>query len=292
VCGQISWPVTWIEGDSSTAKSLTGTQAYAVARATVTPVEVDGKILGSVFEDEDAKYCYLGNIHSVHSSAPRHEQTRETFEKIEICLAKAGMSISSIVRTWLYVDKILSWYDEFNRVRTEFFNDRGVFDGIVPASTGIGVGNPMDTALIADVFAIKPKDGDVTVREVSSPLQCSAEDYSSSFSRAIETVIADCRTLYVSGTASISPDGKTEHVGDAEKQIALTMAVIQQILESCNMSWADASRAVAYFKSMEDVRLFEKYCAANDLTGLPVVVAHADICRNDLLFEMEVDAIR
>jgi hypothetical protein len=37
--------------------------------------------------------------------------------------------------------------------------------------------------------------------------------------------------------------------------------------------------------------LFERYCQENSLTELPVAIAHANICREELLFELELDAV-
>jgi len=291
-CGTITWPVTWIQSDSTDAHVLTGTQVYAVSGTPVRALDLDGHIVGSTFEDDGAAYCYLGNTYAMDTATPKPEQARKTLEKIGAALSLAGMGMSNVVRTWMYVDNILTWYDDFNRVRTDFFTERGVFEGIVPASTGIGVGNPMGAAVVADVFAIKPKQENVSIREILSPRQCPATDYRSSFSRAVELALPDHRRLYVSGTASIEPKGKTIHVGDTGNQISLTMEVVGDILESRDMSWADTSRAVVYFKNMKDVPLFDAYCKNNHLSTLPVAVAHADICRDDLLFEIEADMVR
>lgn len=69
------------------------------------------------------------------------------------------------------------------------------------------------------------------------------------------------------------------------------MEVVQAILESRGMGWADTSRAIAYFRNIEDAPLLDKYCKENRLPRMPIAVAHGDICRDDLLFEIEVDAV-
>ena len=43
--------------------------------------------------------------------------------------------------------RILDWYGDFNRTRDAFFSSRGIFDGLVPASTGMAGSNPQGTAL-------------------------------------------------------------------------------------------------------------------------------------------------
>lgn len=289
--GDIQWPVTWIEGEGPSRNSLTGTQVYAVSGASVNPIRLDGRVVGSVFEDDDAKYCLVGDLRPAERSGSNAEQARDVFDKMESSLSVAEMDFSHVVRTWLYLNKILSWYEQFNTIRTTFFSQRGVFEGVIPASTGIGAGNCAGAAVVAEALAIKPRKQNVRIQAVPSPLQCPAPNYKSSFSRAVEVVLPDHRRLYVSGTASIEPDGKTAHVGNVEKQIALTMEVMATILQSRLMDWSSVSRAIAYFKEIENAPLFDRYCKANNVPVLPVAVAHGDICRDELLFEIELDAV-
>jgi len=135
-CGRIEWPVTWIEGEGPSKRSLTGTQAYAVSGTCVNSIRLDGRIMGSVFEDDDARYCLLGDLRATSSSGSNIEQARETFEKMELALGHAQMDFSHVVRTWLYINRILAWYDEFNSVRNSFFSQRRVLESTMPASTG------------------------------------------------------------------------------------------------------------------------------------------------------------
>jgi len=62
---------------------------------------------------------------------------------------------------------------------------------------------------VADVLAVAPKTDAVRIKMVDSPLQGAAWAYGSSFSRALEVIVPDCRRLYISGSASITPDGAT-----------------------------------------------------------------------------------
>jgi enamine deaminase RidA (YjgF/YER057c/UK114 family) len=161
---------------------------------------------------------------------------------------------------------------------------------MVPASTGIGVANHAGTAVVADVYAVKPKTDKISIFAVPSPLQCPALDYRSSFSRAVEVDTVDQRLLMISGTASIAPGGETVLMGDTAGQIKRTMEVVDAILKSRDMDWVDTTRAIAYFTSVEDVYLLDEYCDEHGLPDMPVAVAHAEICRPDLLFELELDA--
>lgn len=287
--GPLSWPVTWIEGKGASEPFLTGTQVHAVSGGKIRAIRLGKSVIGNMIEDDDAQYCILGDLRP-DPSLPREVQVENTFRIIEEALEVCGMDFSNVARTWFYLDDINSWYDGFNCVRTDFFNKRGVFDRMVPASTGIGVTNHAGSAVVADVYAIRPKSDSVAVFGVPSPLQCPALDYRSSFSRAVEIDTADQRLLMISGTASIAQGGETVFLDDTAGQIRKTMEVVGPILESREMDWADTTRAIAYFTKVEDAYLLDEYCAEQGLPDMPVAVAHGEICRPDLLFELELDA--
>jgi len=133
----------------------------------------------------------------------------------------------------------------------------------------------------------------VSIAAVTSPLQCPAYDYKSAFSRAVECAepgAGGLRLLTISGTASIAPGGLTAHVGDVDAQIDLTLRVVAAILESRGMSWRDTARAILYFPKIEWMPRWHARRVALGLPELPAVFAHTDICRDDLLFEIELDA--
>lgn len=288
----LNWPLTLLHGDACSGATITGTQFVALSGAELNPVKDGERLVGNWYETADARYCLLGDIRADDLSLSREEQARAVFEKMEILLRQADMEFTDIARTWIYLNDLLEWYDEFNAVRTRFFKERGVFEKTVPASTGIGAGSAMGEAMVCALLAVKPKHDGVKVFAVPSPLQCPAIDYKSSFARAIEIDRPGSRMLAISGTASIEPGGKTVHIGDCEKQIELTMEVVHAILESRGMDWADTARAIAYFKDIDDAPLLEKYCTENHLPEMPVAISHADVCRHDLLFEIELDAVK
>jgi len=287
-----SWPVTWLDGDACDCDCLTSTQVTAVSGVDVEPVMVSGERLGSYYQDEYAEYCYLGNVHADDLSGSNSEHARIAFEKMLSGLKSVGMDFSNAIRMWNYLDDLLNWYDDFNVMRTAFFNENDVFNNIVPAGTGIGAGNPYKAAYVGDLIGVKPKNDEISTFAVPSPLQCPAIDYKSSFSRAIEIDYPDYQYLSVSGTASIEPGGKSVYIDDTAAQIDLTMKVISAILESRGFKWSDTAKAIAYFKDIEEVGLFDKYLSENGITNLPVSISHADICRHDLLFELELDAVK
>ncbi|HRR34617.1 MAG TPA: hypothetical protein P5026_10990 [Kiritimatiellia bacterium] len=252
-----------------------------------------GCTVGVVYRDNFAEYCLLTGVLPPDPAASREAQTTAVFEGIEDALADAGMTFANVARTWLYMDNILDWYDPFNRARDAFFRSRAVYDGLVPASTGIGSANLCGSAITACAIAVKPHvPGAVTVEALPSPLQCAALEYGSSFSRAVEIGTPEYRTLLVSGTASIEPGGATAWVGDVPRQIQLTMDVVEAILASRGMSWRDATRAVMYLKKASYMPEWQAWLRAHRLEDLPLITVEADVCRDDLLVELEVDAVK
>jgi enamine deaminase RidA (YjgF/YER057c/UK114 family) len=285
-------PTTTVLGGSYPAGEWGGVHAQYLLGAEPQPIVVEGRTVGMALTGPYATECWLSGIRPTDPSLPADRQAREAFERMEQALQLVGMDFGHVVRTWLFLDDILAWYADFNRVRTAFFRERGVFDRMVPASTGIGGGNPDGTALVAGVYALKSSDPRVRVEPVPSPLQCPALQYDSSFSRAAEVALPDIRRLLVSGTASISPDGETQHVGDVAAQVARTCEVVEAILVSRGMTWEDVTRATAYVRDIRDAPAFGRYWAATGRPLLPVVIAENVICRDELLFELEVDAVR
>jgi enamine deaminase RidA (YjgF/YER057c/UK114 family) len=289
---KLDWPLTLLHGDACSGTTITGTQFIALSGAELNPVMDGDRLVGNWYDTDDARYCLLGDIRADDLSLGREEQAQVVFEKMESLLRQADMEFTDIARTWLYLNDLLEWYDEFNAVRTRFFKERGTFEKMVPASTGIGAGSAAGEEIVCALLAVKPKHDGVKVFAVPSPLQCPALDYKSSFARAVEIDQPGSRLLTISGTASIEPGGKTVHLDDTEKQIELTMEVVHEILKSRDMDWEDTSRAIAYFKDDSEAYLLEQYCIKNNLPELPVAISHADVCRHDLLFEIELDAVK
>jgi len=284
-------PILWLQGDVCPGTQISGAQTIMVGNADVRLITLDGRIVGSYWQDADAEYSLLAGVLPANRQTTRGEQAYDNFEQIEAALSTVGFAFSHVVRTWLYLDKLLDWYDEFNAARTSFFQSRGVFERLIPASTGIGAANPFGTALTSGALAIKPKHDRVSIRQVASPLQCAATDYRSSFSRAVEIDLAHHRYITISGTASISPVGVSLYDGDVAKQIHLTLDVVEAILESRGYAWSDTVRSIGYFRDINDLPVFDNCLRKRGIAPLPLAPAHTVVCRDDLLFEIELDAI-
>jgi len=290
--GPIDWPLLYVQGGSCFGQEVAGIQLHAVAGTEVDTVLVDGQSVGRVFEDDFARYCVLGNLQSSDPSRSGEDQTRDTIEQLMGGLAIAGMDVHNLARTWFFIDDILEWYPVFNRARSEIYSAEGVFDRYVPASTGIGGSNPYGTAVVASALAIQAKENGVSVREIPSPLQCPAVAYGSSFSRAAEFVTPTCRSVFVSGTASIDSEGSSVNLGDVDAQIGHTLEVVGAILESRGMDFSDVTRGNAYFKDQAGAMYLDQHGSRHGLPISRIVISNSEVCREDLLFELEVNAVK
>jgi enamine deaminase RidA (YjgF/YER057c/UK114 family) len=288
--GALPCPLHWVEGGICNGGPIAGIHAFAVAGMPVETILLEERPVGRLYSSPHGRFLLLANLQDGDTRPSRAQQARKAFENLDAVLASVGMSMANVARTWLYNDDILDWYGEFNVVRTQFFQERGVFDGVVPASTGVNGRNPDGAALTLCAFAVESTGG-VQMTALPSPLQCPAPAYGSSFSRAVEVVTPEMRQILISGTASIEPGGKTVHLDDVRAQIDLPMEVAQAILESRGASFADTTRAIAYIKDAHNAPAFAAHCAEHGLMDLPVVVAENIICRHDLLFEVELDTI-
>ncbi len=289
--GELCWPVTYVQGRSCQGHPLSGMHVLAVSGAPVQTVRCQGQPVGRTYDDGWARHLLLGNLLPANARLDRPTQARQVYELIDAGLQAGGMGIPDLARTWLFIQKILDWYGPFNEVRTEFYQRKGVFDRVVPASTGVSGENTGGHALTAAAWASRGSRDGFVLQEVLSPKQCPAPAYGSSFSRAVELASPALRRVMVSGTASIAPGGASVCQGDVEAQIDVTMEVVRAILVSRGLDYPDVSRATAYFKRPEDVKHFEAWRKRLKIREWPAVVTEADICRDELLFEIELDAL-
>ena len=289
--GETEVPITWIlpAMEQSPSAQIAGLHCWAASGVPLTPVRLHGRLVGRVIEGDSYRLCRLGDIRpSLPSEAPPVLQAREVFSLLADALHSAGFHFQDLSRTWFFNDRILEWYGDFNRERDEFYRKLALHRADLPASTSIGGRNRAGAALQAGALAVS---GQVVNKAVASPLQGPAADYGSSFSRARELRWPGHRRLYISGTASIAITGETLNVGDCPAQIRRTLTVVSALLASRDMSWSDVRRAVAYLRNPADLACLQQMLAAHNLSPQPLMVSPQTICRDDLLFEIEVDAL-
>jgi enamine deaminase RidA (YjgF/YER057c/UK114 family) len=257
-------------------------------------VVLDGTPCGRVIRLPDRAYLTLSDIRAdetTRKAGDSSEQAKIMMEKSESVLKQFGADFLSVPRTWMWLSDILSWYDDFNHVRNTFFNERGLIGQgsrqSMPASTGIGL-YPADGSKCAmDLTALLEPADSIQFLGAVGRQQCALE-YGSAFSRASRSITPAGETVFVSGTASIDASGATTNVGDPLGQIKTTIDNVRAVLRDMKASDEDVVQIVAYCKTTEVGKAFD------DLKGKyswPWVKIICDICRPDLLFEIEATAM-
>ena len=270
---------------------LAGVQVHAV-RSDGRPevIELDGNRCGRILRVPGRAYLALTYITDQQNDEAA-AQAKVMLEKAEAALKKLGANFLSVPRTWMWLKDILSWYDEFNRVRTTFFIERGLIgEGTrqsMPASTGIGIGPANGAHCAMDLIAVLEPTVCTEHLQITGK-QHSALDYGSAFSRAARSIMPAGPAVFVSGTASIDADGATTHTGDAQGQIDATIENVRAVLSEMQCRDEDVVQVIAYCKTIEVERIFN---ACKDRLTWPWLTVICDICRPELLFEIEATAM-
>ena len=249
-----------------------------------------------------------GNIHWAHDrenlfAAVSIPDSRVLGEKVrnaytDLLTTTIDLGFPQIYRVWNYIGKInhpndvgLERYRDFCMGRADAFSDLAWAPHALPSGTGIGFAENGVT-----VFLLARRTRDTV--NVENPLQMPAYEYpdtygprSPSFARATTVTTAAVASLYVSGTASIR--GHRTVGATLEEQIKVTMENIDALLDGPDDGPAQFDTLKIYVRHAEDVdavtRAFrDRYRVAEHSSP----VLRADICRSDLLLEVEGVALR
>jgi enamine deaminase RidA (YjgF/YER057c/UK114 family) len=299
-------PFSYIQGMPVHGHGLCGIQIHAVKPFSDENPRVfyDRKHpCGSVWRKKDTTYVYIAGVHGLqrglrNGCRSRGGQAVSMFDTMKRLLASQSIDFRNVVRTWIYLDDILEWYDVFNTVRTERFRSFGLIPRsagesssgpvYLPASTGIGGRNPAGAFCCGDALAVS---GPVRVSVLPGMLQPSAYSYGSAFSRGICIEEEQYRQVFVSGTAAIDASGCSLYPQNAEAQIRKTLEIVEEFIGQKGAEFKDIRSATVYLKKAEDLSTYEKIAGPLGLMDLPTVFVVAEICRDELLFEMDALAV-
>ncbi|MFV1996169.1 MAG: Rid family hydrolase [Verrucomicrobiales bacterium] len=269
--------------------AFTGMQVHAVAAAE-RPVVLrcqNSACCARLLHGRDRSWLTISGLSDVHGRIPKIADARSIFERAESILKWAGGSLRDIARTWFWFGDIDRTYVQFNRIRNEFFTRRGLIDPAtnqsrLPASTGIGIraAGSVETAL--DLVAVIGGENPIRFVETGGD-QNSPRHYGVSFSRATVAQMPAGRTIFVSGTAALDGDGRTE----ATNHVYAAITHVRSILRELNCGDEDVLSATIYCANSETENEFRE--CWGDLAW-PRVVVPARICRTGLTFEIEVTA--
>jgi enamine deaminase RidA (YjgF/YER057c/UK114 family) len=226
--------------------------------------------------------------------------TEEAYREIFSVLDSVGYG--HLLRVWNYLPEInadtlgMERYWHFNKARREALIACGrSVSGNVPAACALGcaVGSPLV------IYFLASKSAPIAVE---NPRQDSAYEYPPKygprpvFARASVLRDASAAMLFISGTASIVGH-ETFHIGDAAAQTRESLVNIEALLGEANRVAGAARFALGslaykvYVRQSSDLPVIRAQLAAALGGSARVVYLRADICRHDLLVEIEATGV-
>ena len=97
--------------------------------------------------------------------------------------------------------------------------------------------------------------------------------------------------VLVSGTAAIDEKGVSLLRDDVRGQIHKTLDVVEALIGQEGASLADICDATVFLKCREDAETYWRVAEERGLSKMPAVCVAADVCRAELLFEMDAVAV-
>lgn len=242
-------------------------------------------------------------------------QSEFSFTVMASILEAEGLTFDHVIRQWNYIPELLKeveqeeknfqHYQIFNEIRQKYYSFYKRKKGY-PAATGIGVTNGVVTiGFYAVSDSLKEK-----IVELTNPNQIDAYKYdqqvlvgnplwddekkSPLFERGKVWIESSGITFFISGTASITGQD-TVCIGDVAGQTEVTIrniavlmtpeAVCGKVMEFDGNKNATYLRV--YIKCMEDFPIVRKICEKIYGENACINYVQADVCRKDLLVEIE-----
>jgi enamine deaminase RidA (YjgF/YER057c/UK114 family) len=307
-------PATSYVPQAPCQENLLSIEAFGVGRRPG-EVEIERRSERVVIEKhDDVAWIHCDQVLPETLADGVYDRSMDAFRRMSRHLADAGVGYDRVVRTWLYLGDIVGpegatqRYKELNRARTDFYRDihfgnshvaPDAVAAVYPASTGIGTDGG---DVLMSCIALATSRKDVRFVPLENPLQTSAFDYaakygptSPKFARAMAVVTGSTATIFVSGTASIT-DSASRHPDDVEAQTRQTLDNIEALVSAGNFArhgmsglgatLADLAHARVYIKRRADYEKARAVCEGR-LGELPTIYAVADVCRPELLVEIE-----
>ena len=282
-------------------------KGLAVEIYTLSPTETVSFNEGyGLIRSEDSSLIFIEGIASSDFSDSVYGQSSEVFSRLDNILSSHGFSTDDIVRQWNYIGNITHHrdgkqnYQEFNDARSAYYQ-KGSWKSGYPAATGIGASCE---GIIVGCIAFKGKD---CIYPINNPLQIAAHEYSKQvliddnvnaikstpkFERAKLIETGGRAYCFVSGTAAIRGEQSMD-ADSARFQTIQTIENIEYLVSKENLERHGCKpydlRLVnlrIYVKDKEDYKevkavVDEKY------PDTPAIYTIADVCRKELLVEIE-----
>lgn len=232
-------------------------------------------------------------------ASPLQQATAAAYAQIFAVLAAEGYP--HLWRVWNYLADIngttdgLERYRQFNVGRHEAFEAHGRLQvEAVPAACALGT---QDEEVALSIAFLAARD---MPRVIENPRQVAAYEYpptygprSPTFARAALAQLPGQTLLFISGTASIVGHASV-HPDDVQAQTRETLVNIQSLLDEASrvgpaaLAWQlDDLSYRAYLRHAQDYAAVREVLAATLGADTCVEFVQADICRAELLVEIE-----
>ena len=298
-------PLTYIQGRPPWGRGLSGVIIRAVQKRRpgdrLWTIRHRGWPVGRGWQRQGHTTLILQNLQGLSpgsNGANRPPlQARRLLTQANHILNEQGAAYRDVVRTWFYLKDILAWYADFNQARTAMYREFGLLPGKadngykLPSSTGIQGTPPSGAAGALDLLAVVGPSGSRPVQHLCSPGQPEAFSYGSAFSRGILIEEPEVSLVQLSGTAAIDAQGQSLYPNDVRAQIDCTFEKIELLLGQVGATPSDVAAASVLVKYPEQAQIYRERAAARGLQEIPAVVTVADICRPELLFEMDAEVV-
>jgi len=274
----------------------------------------------SIVDAKNYKEYWTIGAQSVHPNMNILASSNASFSYLNELYNHLGLTFNNIVRQWNYVGEILSkenidgrsrqHYQMFNEIRSIFYKKhRSRTD--FPAATGIGM---LYLGVCIDSFAVSGNEN-LTIVPISNPSQSESYKYGQQvlvgapdcslpqnqppqFERAKLIMLNNVSRLIISGTASIIGQ-ETIGIDDVEEQTRVTIENIQRLSNpetlknqcpEIKVIPTNYSYVRVYVKFKSDISKVRDICS-RFFGNVPTTYVVADICRDNLLVEIETELI-
>lgn len=259
----------------------------------------------TIVETGGIKWSFIAGVEPDEDIKDTYKQALNCWEKMNEILEENGFNFKQVIRTWIYEFDIFKdeeggqRYQKLNKAREDFFKRVGLVkdDSIeqekFPASTGIGMSSGN---FIMECIALTTDRKDVSIIPLENPEQVSAFRYTERvlgagaprplFSRGMAIQIRNKKKILVSGTASILKED-TEH----DIIVQQTDTTIDNVLRVLGQGGAGVKDIIQLRVYVKDVKNYEYVKTIEKrFPSVPCLYLLADVCREDLLVEIEAEA--
>lgn len=268
-----------------------------------------------VFRRDNLKIIFASGIGGNLINSNILQRSTSAYEQLQDIFEAEKMNFSDIIKQWNYIENITGNlnheykenqnYQIFNDVRSKYYNHSNFYNGY-PAATGIGISFG---GFILDIIAVKT-DNKHSIIAIKSPLQDDAHTYTPEvlsktnfnslttlttpkFERAKAFTTPTSTWLFISGTAAIKGQVSIA-LFDVDLQTEIAIECILSLISNENLETYGIKTLKnkhltylrVYIKYPNDIVRVKLICEKH-FTKIPITYVVADICRSELLVEIE-----